>query len=423
MTADTEIDAAAALLRQGRWEAAFALLRPRAADERAAKLLFDTGMATLGAAHRPGIAEVERDALLDVAIAAFRAMLVADPGLDRVRLELARAFFAKGEDGLAARHFERVLAGEPPEAVAGRVRLFLAELRARRRWSLHAGLALAPDTNIAAASDERIIHVWGLPFHRDERELPESGVGVSLWAGGEYRLPLDERRSLRIGGDVWRREYRNSEFDRMTVSAHAGPLWRIGPDTEASVLAVASRHWAAGRIDSRDIGLRVEGWHRLTRRASVNLRASHLERRYRERGTLDGPVNDIALGGQFLAGATVRLHGAVGWSRERPKDETRRHAARRVQAGIEAALPLGITVGGGATLRWTDWEGDWFPFTDGGEARRDRTRVLRLDLHHRDLTLGGFSPRLSLARETRTSNAQAHGYERSFLELSFVRQF
>ena len=35
------------------------------------------------------------------------------PGLVRVRLELARAFFLKGEDSLARSHFERVLAGKP----------------------------------------------------------------------------------------------------------------------------------------------------------------------------------------------------------------------------------------------------------------------------------------------------------------------
>ena len=49
--------------------------------------------------------EDRRDALLDEAIAAFRAMPVVRPELVRVRLELARAFFLKGEDGLARQHF------------------------------------------------------------------------------------------------------------------------------------------------------------------------------------------------------------------------------------------------------------------------------------------------------------------------------
>ncbi len=56
----------------------------------------------------------KRDELLDKAIAEFRAMLVANPKLVRVHLELARAFFLKGEDSLARRHFEIVLAGKTP---------------------------------------------------------------------------------------------------------------------------------------------------------------------------------------------------------------------------------------------------------------------------------------------------------------------
>ena len=60
----------------------------------------------------------ERDEKLDEAIAAFRAILVDSPELVRVRLELARAFFLKGEDTLARRHFEQVLAGRLPPPVA-----------------------------------------------------------------------------------------------------------------------------------------------------------------------------------------------------------------------------------------------------------------------------------------------------------------
>ena len=37
------------------------------------------------------------------------------------------------------------------------------------------------------------------------------------------------------------------------------------------------------------------------------------------------------------------------------------------------ALPRGFTVGGSGELRWTDYAGNWFPHTTGGESREDRT--------------------------------------------------
>ena len=77
-------------------------------------ILFQTGLAAIAASGRPGLPEDTRDALLNEAIANFRAILIDSPGLVRVRLELARTFFLKGEDVLARRHFEWVLAGTLP---------------------------------------------------------------------------------------------------------------------------------------------------------------------------------------------------------------------------------------------------------------------------------------------------------------------
>ena len=61
--------------------------------------------------------------------------------------------------------------------------------------------------------------------------------------------------------------------------------------------------------------------------------------------------------------------------------------------------------------------GAGFLLTPGGEPREDRTRVLSVSLLHRAFTLNGFSPGLTLARETRRSNAQLHDYRRTRIEL------
>ena len=242
---------------------------------------FRAGMEALSAAHAAPNREA-RDALLDKAIASFRGMLIDRPELIRVRLELARAFFLKGEDSLAKRHFENVLAGKPPAGVALNVNRFLAQIRARKRWSARVGMALAPDSNISASTDEKtiLIDVFGqrLPFtyQGDERR---SGIGLSLWAGGEYQYPVSDRARLRAGGDISRREYRSDEFDRMTLSAHLGPRWLIGRLSEASALASARRSWLSDEEDWRDLGVRVEGRHRLGRRTTAHLNASRHERR------------------------------------------------------------------------------------------------------------------------------------------------
>ena len=139
------------LIQKGKYDEALAILRPLARGREVdGGVLFQIGLAATGASQQPGLADDQRKALLDEAIGAFLTMLIDRPGLVRVRLELARALFLKGENDLSRRHFEQVLAGNPPAPVLANVRRFLAEIRARRRWTLHTGFALAPDTNIGA---------------------------------------------------------------------------------------------------------------------------------------------------------------------------------------------------------------------------------------------------------------------------------
>ena len=384
--------------------------------------LFRQGM---GAVEAAGKAKDEdrRDEHLDRAIATFRKMLIANPRLVRVRLELARAFFIKGEDGLARQHFERVLAGNPPAGVALNVNRFLAQIRARKRSSMRVGFALAPDTNLGGGSDERIIYIHGLPFRRDREELTRSGIGIAAWAAGEYQYPLSPQWRLRAGGDIHRKEYREREFDRMTVAGHVGPRWLIGRGTEASLLASVRQHWIADEADHRDIGARTELRHRLSPRTTGHVALSRHERRYEERDHLDGPVTDISVGAGWVASPTIRIDAAVGWGKDRPETERYRNERRWMRLGATAALPYGFTVGASGTLRWTEYEGDWFPFTEDGSPRSDITRHLRVFAHNRAFTVGGFSPQVSLVREDRASTAQLHDYERTSGELRFVRLF
>ena len=427
-SAAADVAKARALMKTGRDDEALAILRPLAKGRDApSNALFLLGLAAIGAAHRPDIAEDDRDVLLDEAIAVLRRMLIRRPELVRVRLELARAFFLKGEDTLARRHFEQVLAGKPPAAVALNVNRFLNIMRARKRWSVRVGAALAPDSNISAQTKERTIVLdtpFGrLPFNYRSDDEPETGTGVSVWAGGEYQYPLNERWRLRSGADFSRREYRSSEFDRMNVAAHLGPRWLIGRASEASLLASVRQSWLSDEADWRDLGVRIEGRHRLNRRTTAFLNTARHERRYEERTRLDGPLTDVSGGIDWVATPTLRIDAGIGWGRQRTEQEIQRHSYRSARLGATFLLPWGFTLGGVGTLRWTDYEGSWAPFVIGGGERRDLTRTMRLNVHNRGFTVAGFSPRASLVTEERSSNAQLHGYERIFGELSFVRLF
>ncbi len=432
---DPRVENARALMKQRRHIEALRILRPLAKGHRdRTGVLFLIGLSAIEAARRlPASKEKEKTALLDEAIAALRAILINRPGLVRVRLELARAFFFKREDGLSREHFERVLAGKPPPLVAKNVRRFLTAMRARRRWRTYFGFSIAPDTNISAVSDSEIIYIHDLPFRRNAFEGESSGVGLILWGGGEYQHPLGKRLRLRLGADVSRREYEGNEFDQMFVSLHAGPRWRAAANTELSLLGSARRRWTGGEIqdsvvdndahNDTALGARFEVNHRFTRKLTARGRASWHERTYEEREHLDGSSLAASLGGAWLATSTIRTHATVGYGRERTESQRWRNKTGWARLGASIALPYGFTVGGSGEMRWTQYEGGWFPFTRDDSSREDRTRIVQASVFNRVFTVFGFSPQLVVVNEARESNAQLYDYKRTRAELRFVRQF
>ena len=422
---------ARALFDQGRPDQALEVLRPIAASHPGStSVRFLLGLAAIEASRMGGVAEADRTALLDEAIATLHAILVDRPELVRVRLELARAFFYKGEDSLARSHFQRVLAGEVPEAVKANVQRFLVQIRARRRWTMYMGAALLPDTNIGSGTDEETIYInflgVELPFDfQPAEETTTSGIGASLWAGGEYQHPLGPRLRLRAGGDVARREYAGRRFDSTFLSLHAGPRWLVDRRTEASVLASARRRWEGTSIDHDALGARIEARRRLAPRVTANARASWHHRDSRSSRDLNGPLVDVSLGGTWTVTPTLQAHSSVGFAEERPSRENRRSRSRSLRAGLTVALPRGFNVGSNAQLRWTDFEGLEVPQhrPRDGSSRGDRTWSLSLSLLKRDFTVYGFSPQLVVTHEERDSNAQLVSYDRTHGELRFVRQF
>ena len=424
LSADPRVNGARTLIESGRFEEALAILRPLAPTHPdRTDVLFLVGLAAIKASRQAGIGDAERDGLLDEAVAALRTILIDRPGLIRVRLELARAFFHKGQDEFARTHLERGLAGRPPPAIAANIRRFLNAIRARRRWSGHFGFALAPDSNVAAASDADVFRFHGLPLQRDEVSKPTSGLGVLLWGGGEYQHPLGERVRLRIGADIARREYGNRNFDQTSVAAHAGPRLNSGKAVEISVLGSARRHFTAGRSRSRELGARIETEHRFTPRLTARSRGSWHRREFARSPWLDGPHAALSLTGLWQMTSAAQVDAAIEYARERPQSLTWRNSSRGARLGATVALPAGFTVGAGVGIHWTKYEGRWCVFTPACASREDRTRSLRASVFNRAFTVYGFSPQLVLVREARESNAQLYDYERTRAELRFVRQF
>ena len=399
---------ARALIEQGQPAAALAILRtlPLDGPDRI-NILFQTGTAATGASAQEGLDRRLQRALYNEAIAAFRAILVDNPELVRVRLELARAFFLKGEDGLARRHFELVLGGELPLPVFLNIRNFLEAMRQRKRLSGHFGAAIAPDSNLNFASEEDIIYldtVFGrLPFQREGEDIQQrSGLGLSVWGGGEYQQPFGERLRLRAGADLSQRDYGGKEFDQTFLAAHAGPRWLAGARTDVSLLATAHRQWVGGQPQIDEYGPRLEFDHQLAPRFWLRGSVGTGERECHGCEWRNGPFTRLSLGSVWTPAPVLQLHFTVGYERDYASLVHWRSLARWVRVGSQLALPLGFTLGTNAQMRRTYYAGQGGAhLTLNGRQRRDRSIHISITILNRAIAFFGFSPQIALIHEAR----------------------
>ena len=158
------------------------------------------------------------------AIARFRAMLIRDPTLPRVRLDLALAYFRAGEDSSAAYHFRQVLGDEDlPPVVRARTLAFLDTIRRRKTWSVSAAVSLAPDSNINAATSSREVNLFGLPAQLSEDARQTSGVGLNATISGGYEARISPDLRFRTSASLSTRTYEQSKFNDRTLTLRAGP--------------------------------------------------------------------------------------------------------------------------------------------------------------------------------------------------------
>ena len=172
----SDLAAGRLLMQAGRFEDALAFLeQARPADEDEAierRFLLGAVYMRLG---RPREAAEQ-----------YEAILAIRPDLTRVRLELARAHYAAGQDDKAKHHFQLSLGGELPSSVESVVEGFLNAIDARKRWSAYVSLAALPETNAVRRTDRETVQIGGATFRLNEDAREASGVGAQISAGAAY---------------------------------------------------------------------------------------------------------------------------------------------------------------------------------------------------------------------------------------------
>ncbi len=349
----------------------------------------------------------------------YEAILAVRPDLTRVRLELARAHYAAGQDDKARHHFQLSLGDNLPSSIESAVEGFLNAIDARKRWSAHVSLAILPETNAVRRTDRRTVNIGGASFRLNEDARGASGVGTQVSAGAAYFPVVGTALRGHLALSTAAKLYEQSAWNDIAIVGKAG-LTRLFDGGSASGGVQAGRRWQGTEGFRRSVG----PWASLVVRASDRMQisaAANLDYlTHDESDQLDGwhvslnPVVRYALNSRTLLEVGPQLEAV---------DAREDHRASRlvgIGVGVSRAFGNGLSVSVSASLQRQRYRADDPLFA---VRRDDETAWLSARVLHRSVQFGGFAPYVGYSYERRRSNIALHDYDNHGVIVGLTREF
>ncbi len=405
----TDMQTGRFLLRAGRLEHARAFLRQARPSEEEEEIerLFLLGQIEM------------RLGLPRQAAERFEAILVRRPGLTRVRLELARAYYLTGRDDKAKYHFGLSMGDKLPSSVEATVEGFLRRIDARKRWSVSVSAAILPETNPARRTKSEEVRIGNVPFRLDEDARSSSGVGKFV-AGGVSFSPVivdDLRAAFAASGAANLHE--RSDWNDISLSGDIG-LTLLSDRGSVSGGLRLGRRWLGGDPDHRSLGPWARLGMRLSNSTRLDMDISALHRKHDTRTFLNGwriavrPTLRYTLDAQTLIEAEPTIEVASA--------RAEHNGSRQIGFGVTAsrAFDGGFSASVNPAFHARRYK-DRHPLF--GRQRVDLGVRIGVRVLHRSVQYAGFAPYVGYSFERTRSNIQIYGYRNHGAIFGVTRSF
>jgi hypothetical protein len=169
----------------------------------------------------------------EAAVAALERMLLFNPDLPRVQLELGTLYFRMGSFEIARTYFDRAAAANPPDEVKARIETYLGQIVRLDSPQHLAGLVFfgvqyQSDANVAPGSPGIHSPVGDIILNSQfvkRADVNGFGTGTVLYS---YDLGTQTRDTLEIGGTGFINHYTDvTRLDLGLVEATAGPRFNF----------------------------------------------------------------------------------------------------------------------------------------------------------------------------------------------------
>lgn len=353
------------------------------------------------------------------AIRRLRAISAHEPDNVRVRLELGRVYFLQGDYLNADRQFRFARAGQLPPAVNANIELYLRQIRLLKRFSYSFGVAIAPDSNLNAAPSMDTISLYGIPFELDEGARRKSGVGLALQGTVEQAFKVAPKVRVRLGGQLNRLQYGDSQFNDMTIATYVGPrislkYWDI------DLAATGQRRWYGERAYMDGYGARMSVARYVSGKVILYSTLSLTKQDYARNNFQDGTAYAVGLGVAHTPTPSSLWQGSLGFVRQTARVAA--FASRSTQFNVSHTRELrgGLAVSLSPSMSLINYDRPLLAF---GRVRRDRQASISVSVVNRRIDFRGLTPRLSYTYTANLSNIGLYRLRRQRIEIGLTRVF
>jgi len=418
MTATQAMHAAADMVRRGDFDNATQILSH----------MPDTGNPALEIERKFLVAQIaQKKGDINDAIKIYQNLLDENPGLARVRFELAVCYMHQKKWRRADYHLRLAMAGRDLDDDARRLmNYYRYVVRKNKNWNIWFNFGAAPDNNInnAASGEECVMTIFGLMCRT--LDAPESAVGANLSIGADYEFKLSEHWRWKSDANIYSNIYDKHDYDDLYLSVSSGPryVWGRG---DVWVGAVAARRWYGWERYNWAAGLRMDTNYDFSRRLSAGLYLRFMENTYDEfDDLLSGQTYSANMRLLYSFNARVYIVMRTGITREAASRAMYSYWQPSAAVGLGMELPWGFHVYAEPGIYWSLYDAPRWAVKNNIMTRiteNDFTRRYSVSVSNNKLDLWGFVPAITVSYTRRESNIWQREFDKTAIEFTMQQRF
>lgn len=355
----------------------------------------------------------------EAAVPIFENILSRYPDIARVRLELGMAFFNLKQDQRAHYQFDLALQATLPRLAEARIESVKEAMYRRRKWQVRMKFSLVPDSNINAATDDRTVSLFGLPFVLNENATEQSGIGALAELGVTNAIHLSTNLTLDSSASVRRIEYAGSRFDDTIISFYSGP--RHATNTSAISLQFGGfRRWFGEGGFNRGIGTQLGSYQRIGQKWATGINASLFWVNYDQ----IAPRTGFSLQAEpFLVravGASGHVRAHVNYNQDFAREQNQASITYQYGLRFVRELPMDLRLELNGAYGTRQFQAAQASF---GVRRQDEFFSAGLDIAFRKLQILDAALEFSYKFEKADSNISLFSYSRHRFEVGLTKEF